>query len=373
MNRESITLIDCLTAANCHPSVARIGEPQSVMLSEAKQPFLSKKDWILQSLRSFRMTILLFWHDFGKGTGLYHEVKFHCFQAACIGIFVSLCLFLFPVKCLSQTDSLSVESTGQCYSTEVTPEEGWHRALQDAEANAIRTALGITVSGQTFQLTSESTKGEKPTDYLSTFSELNTTTTSGRVIAEHIDTSYLSTEGNLPVYNVRIRATVAKDKGEPDPSFQLEIHLDKDVYYDRGEIDRNDAVTFSISASQDCYLYIFDIMSNDSVMLLMPNVYFSDNFYSGAEGTEGFARKLSKLPYDLRVGLPPKKDLTTEMIYVVGLKKKIDFHSSNMTEEASGILPTYQTAILDLQKWLVRIPQDLRTTASAPFTIKRWK
>ncbi len=229
------------------------------------------------------------------------------------------------------------------------------------------------MSGQTFQLTSESTKGEKPTDYLSTFSELNTTTTSGRVIAEHIDTSYLSTEGNLPVYNVRIRATVAKDKGEPDPSFQLEIHLDKDVYYDRGEIDRNDAVKFSISASQDCYLYIFDIMSNDSVMLLMPNVYFSDNFYSGAEGTEGFARKLAKLPYDMRVGLPPKKDLTTEMIYVVALKKKIDFHSSNMTEESSGILPTYQAAILDLQKWLVRIPQDLRTTASAPFTIKRWK
>jgi hypothetical protein len=297
-------------------------------------------------------------------------------------LFCGLCAFfaLFAVMLfsqasavLSQTDSLSVESTGHCYSTEVTPEEGWRRALQDAEANAIRTVLGITVSGHTFQLTSESTKGERPTDYLSTFSELNTTTTSGRVIAEHIDTSYLSTEGNLPVYNVKIRATVARDKGEPDPGFQVEIHLDKDVYYDRGEIDRNDAVKFSVSASQDCYLYIFDIMANDSVMLLMPNVYFADDFYSGADGTEGFARKLAKLPYDLRVGLPPKKDLTTEMIYVVALKKKIDFHSSNMTEESSAILPSYQTAILDLQKWLVRIPQDLRTTASAPFTIRKWK
>ncbi len=29
--------------------------------------------------------------------------------------------------------------------------------------------------------------------------------------------------------------------------------------------------------------------------------------------------------------------------------------------------------ILDLQKWLVRIQQDLRTTASAPFIIKKWK
>jgi len=301
------------------------------------------------------------------------ERLFRGVQKISTGVFVSFILFLFPSKTWSQADSLSVESTGHCYSTEVTPEEGWKRALQDAEANAIRTALGISVSGQTFQLTSESTKGEKPTDYLSTFSELNTTTTSGRVIAERIDSSFLSTEGNLPVYNVKIRATVAKDKGEPDPGFQLEIHLDKDMYYDRGEIDRNDAVKFSISASQDCYLYIFDIMSNDSVMLLMPNVYFADNFYSAAEGKEGFDRKLAKLPYDLKVGLPPRKDLTTEMIYIVALKKKIDFHTSNVTEESSGILPTYQAAILDLQKWLVRIPQDLRATASAPFTIKKWK
>ncbi len=274
---------------------------------------------------------------------------------------------------LAQADSLSLVSTGHCYSTEVTPEEGWRRALQDAESNAIRTALGITVSGNTFQLTSESMKGDKPTDYLSTFSELNTTTTSGRIIAEQIIDSSLTTEGNLPVYAIKIRATVAKDKGEPDPGFQAEIHLDKDVYYDRGDIDRNDAVAFSISATMDCYLYIFDIMANDSVMLIMPNVYFKDNFYSAAEGKEGFDKKLAKLPYDLRVGLPPKKELTTEMIYVVALKKKIDFHSSNMTEESSGILPTYQSAILDMQKWLVRIPQDLRTTASAPFTIKMWK
>jgi hypothetical protein len=321
-----------------------VEQTSNVMLGEAKHPSRAKKRWILRSRRSLRMTI----------------------SVICVLLFVT-------TKSWSQVDSLSLESTGHCYSTEVTPEDGWRRALQDAEANAIRDALGVTVSGHTFQLTSESMKGDKPTDYLSTFSELNTTTTSGRIIAEQIIDSTLSTEGNIPVYSVRIRATVAKDKGETDPAFQVEIHLNKDVYYDRGNIDRNDQVNFAITASEDCYLYIFDIMANDSVMLIMPNVYFKDNFYSSAEGQEGFDRKFAKLPYDLKVGLPPRKDLTTEMIYVVALKKKIDFHSSNMTEKSSGILPTYQSAILDLQKWLVRIPRDLRTTASAPFTIKKWK
>jgi len=335
-----------------------------------KNPILALKEWMLRFTQDYNLD---FFGERGWMMNLRDEVSLNNIRETILGICLVLFLSLLPSKSFSQTDSLSVQATGHCYSTEVTPEDGWRRALQDAEANAIRDALGITVSGQTFQLTSESMKGNKPTDYLSTFSELNTTTTSGRIIAEQILDSTLTTEGNLPVYTVRIKATVAKDKGEPDPGFRAEIRLDKEIYYDRGDIDKNDAVKFSISPSQDCYLYIFDFMANDSVMLLMPNVYFKDNFYSSADGKEGFDKKLAKLPYDLRVGLPPKKDLTTEMIFVVALKKKIDFHSSNMTEESSGILPTYQTAILDLQKWLVRIPQDLRTTASAPFTIKRWR
>jgi len=310
-----------------------------------------------------------------SSTGVSGLGSTQSFFRGLLAFFVPFAFVLFcqVSNVLSQTDSVSIESTGHCYSTEVTPDEGWHRALQDAEASAIRDALGVAVSGHTFQLASESMKGDKPTDYLSTFSELNTTTTSGRIVAERIVDSTLTTESNLPIYSVKIWAMVAKDEGEPDPGFQLEIHLDKDVYYDRGDLDRNDEVNFSISASQDCFLYIFDIMANDSVMLLTPNIYSKDNFYSSIEGAEGFRKKLAKLPFDLRVGLPPKKDLTTEMIYVVALKKPIDFCFSTTAEESSGILPTYQSAILDLQKWLVRIPQDLRTTASAPFTIKKWK
>ena len=352
---------------NCHSEGAQ----------RLKNPFLGFKEWMLRGVYPANSGTQ---HD-SSGCSLEDDDWIYPnHEEDSYGVWMMLSLFLvvftlfsFPLRSYAQSDSLTVESTGHCYSTEVTPEDGWRRALQDAEANAIRDAIGVTVSGHTFQLTSESMKGDKPTNYLSTFSELNTTTTSGRIIAEEILDSALTTEGNLPVYSIKIRATVAKDKGEPDPSFEVEIHLNKDVYYDRGNIDRNDDVGFSISASQDCYLYIFDIMANDSVMLIMPNVYFKDNFYSAMEGQEGFDKKLAKLPYDLRVGLPPKKNLTTEMIYVVALKKKIDFHSSSMTEESSGILPTYQSAILYLQKWLVRIPRDLRTTDSAPFTIKRWK
>ncbi len=271
----------------------------------------------------------------------------------------------------AQTDSVWVKSSGRCISTEVSPEEGWRRAHHDAEANAIRDALGTRVSEETFGLTSEAVSGGTSSGVFSTFSKLNTTTTAGRVIREEVLSRKLGTENEIPSYTVEINALVAKDRGQPDPNFLAELHLDRDTYYDRGSISRNDAVGFSITANQDCYVYIFDVMANDSVMLVIPNAYFTDNFYVAEDGTQGFDAKISKLPFALKVGLPPGKQITTEMLYMVALKNRVDFTSSTMSAGSIGIIPSYKSAILDLQKWLVRIPQDQRTSSSAPFTIKR--
>ncbi len=42
----------------------------SVMLNEVKHPFFRTNKWILQSLRSFRMTFSLFWDNLARmGSG----------------------------------------------------------------------------------------------------------------------------------------------------------------------------------------------------------------------------------------------------------------------------------------------------------------
>lgn len=271
----------------------------------------------------------------------------------------------------AQADTSWVVASGNCYSTDVTPEEGWQRARRDAEANAIRDVLGIKITDETFGVKAESMGSQDNSNYFSVFSELSKSTTSGRIVAEDVLGKTVAIENDNPVYTVKIRAKVAKDLGEPDPSFSVHLRLDKDIYYDRGSPDLNDAVMFSVTASENCYIYLFDIMANDSVLLLIPNQYFTDNYYSAADGPAAFQEKLEKLPIKLRVGLPPGKDISTEMLYLVALKKKVDFYSPHMTSGALGIIPTYRSALLDLQKWLVRIPQNLRTSASASFTIKR--
>ncbi len=271
----------------------------------------------------------------------------------------------------AQSDTSWTEATGRCYSTDVTPDEGWRRARVDAEENAIRDVLGIRITDATFGVKEESVGSDEKSDYFSVFSELSSSTTAGRVVAEQVLTKNLLIENDYPVYTVQIRAKVAKDAGEVDPGFKVDIHLDKSVYLDRGSPDINDAVRFSVTASENCYLYLFDIMSNDSVLLLVPDPYFTDNYYSAADGPAGFQKKLNDLPIKLRVGLPPGKAIATEMLYLVGLKKKVDFFSPHMTSGSLGIIPTYKSALLDLQKWLVMIPQNMRTSASASFTIRK--
>lgn len=271
-----------------------------------------------------------------------------------------------------QVDTTWTVATGRCYSTDATPEEGWRRAQRDAEASAIRDVLGVKITDATFGVKAESMGSDnRESNYFSVFSELSSSTTSGHIIAEDILSKSLNIENEYPVYTVKIRAVVAKDTGKADPGFKVDLQLNKDVYIDRGSPDINDAVKFSVNASENCYLYLFDIMSNDSVLLLIPDPYFTDNYYSVADGPAGFQKKLDALPIKLRVGLPPGKDITTEMLYLVALKKKVNFFSPHMTKGALGIIPTYKSALLDLQKWLVMIPQNMRTSASASFTIKR--
>ncbi len=272
----------------------------------------------------------------------------------------------------AQSDTSWTVATGRCYSTDVTPDEGWRRARLDAEANAVRDILGIRIMDATFGVKAESMgSANVESDYFSVFSELSSSTTAGRVVAEQVLSKNLLIENNYPVYTVQIRAKVAKDTGNPDPGFKVGIHLNKSIYFDRGSPDINDAVKFSVTASENCYLYLFDIMSNDSVLLLIPDRYFTNNLYSAVDGPAGFQKKLNSLPIKLRVGLPPGKNSATEMLYLVALKKRVDFFSPHMTKGALGIIPTYKSAILDLQKWLVMIPQNMRTSASASFTIRK--
>ena len=130
-----------------------------------------------------------------------------------------------------------------------------------------------------------------------------------------------------------LTAKVVEEKGEADPGFNVGINMSRDVYYSRSDvISENDAIEFEIIASKDCYIYLFNIMSSDSVQLVLPNQYIENNFYDTNKAEQEFEKLMNNLGMKFNVYLPADKSMANEAFLVIALKEKIDFTSANFQE-----------------------------------------
>lgn len=280
-----------------------------------------------------------------------------------------LLLFYLAIPLQAQDDW--VYATGLSYGSNITPEEGWKRALDDARSEAIIKALGIEVRQETFGTSYEKTGTIDTAEYGEIFSTLSRSTTSGRIVKEEIIEQIPEFKNNVPIYKTTIRAMVDKEVGVRDPNFQLELLLDRDVYYDRGSFYKNDEINFSLWSNQNCYFYLFNFMSNDSVQLLIPNKYVFDNFYSADDNGKNLKEKIKNSSMKFRVKLPYNREAVSEALYLVAVKEKVDFTSKNFTADGENVIPTYKAAFIDLQSWLIQIPLDSRAETSKIFEIRK--
>ncbi|HEY9167075.1 MAG TPA: hypothetical protein VIS48_13045 [Candidatus Kryptonia bacterium] len=69
-----------------------------------------------------------------------------------------------------------------------------------------------------------------------------------------------------------------------------------------------------------------------------------------SEEPKEFDKKTVCLSISPTVGLSPGKETASEVLYLVALKKRVDFCLSDMTRESVGIVPIYRAAILELQQ-----------------------
>ena len=146
----------------------------------------------------------------------------------------------------------------------------------------------------------------------------------------------------------------------------------RDVYYARSEIPKeNDAIEFRIWASKNCYIYLFNIMSIDSVQLILPNQNVENNFYDTRKDDQEFEKMMKNLGMKFNVYLPQNKNFGREAFLVIALKEKIDFISDNLSKDGLSIIPTYRAAMTDIMTWLIQIPVDMRTEDFASFEIRR--
>ena len=239
----------------------------------------------------------------------------------------------------------------------ITPEKAKEFAIQKACKQAIEFYSGIEISGRVLNIQAEN----QNKILIDNFSSITQQTAQGIIIEKEILKDELISNGNQLLKVITIKVKVDKQKGEKDPSFVLISEINREYFKDGEEME------LSIKSSNDCYLTILNICSNDSVYVIFPNEYRKDNFVKSG--------KLFQLPNsnDKRIGLIfpvnllPNKNEDLEMIKIIATKQKIDF-SSVYSFSAYG---TYQSALVDLQKWLLKIPRNEIEEVDLPYFISK--
>lgn len=186
-------------------------------------------------------------------------------------------LLLLSTQLCGQDDGWS-EAEGQASLESMTQIQARTAALNVARAEAVRLVAGVKLKVETFRHQSEVTLNQKSIALQDFFATLNREVAYGQIVNETVvlDTisRYVLEAGMSPqlYYRVKIRALVKLDKGEPDPAFEVRANTNRTSY------DEHDRMTITVRPSKNCYLYVFNLLANDSLLVLFLNLYMQDNY-----------------------------------------------------------------------------------------------
>ena len=280
-------------------------------------------------------------------------------------ILLKLIAFLYFLSSitLNAQEGRWVQTEGDCFITNITYEEAVSKAITKAEIKALEEVAGVYVTGLTTRILSETMTASGVSDFEDHFSKFNLLMNAGKILKKEIIQITTEVENNLPKVIVKLNTFVVPEEGKPDPTFRAEIVLDKSYYFDNNPRlgQGGEEIKFKLKATQDCYLYLFNLMSYDSVQLIFPNKYIKDNRYVLGKEEQKFERQMRAINMKFYAEIPPDKNEVWEGFFLVALKEKIDFTSNNFSSDGNNIIPTYRAAFEDMMHWLIKVPIDKRT------------
>ncbi|MBC8233815.1 DUF4384 domain-containing protein [bacterium] len=279
-----------------------------------------------------------------------------------------------------------VDAIGEYHQgPDMTTDEAQGIALKQARNNAIARRCGRAISAQTLQL-----KSETQQDFHESFIQLSQSTVYGKIVDEKEpiwkpveNVQFRPGEPPIPLYCVSLRAKVAKEEGKTDPSFQVTLKLNN------GKVTflEGDEMVLYITPTKDCYITVFNVLSDGTVLILFPPKGLPSSEAKGHKQQVAPGRKRFSIPSEaerqqgvrFRVGLLPGKKKDTEYVRVVATKDDIPFlpkDTEAFTPEIAilkgkVVLPTYKSALEEINRWLVSIPLDGRTFDMQQYEIRK--
>ncbi len=283
--------------------------------------------------------------------------------------FALLMMLMIPLGLLAQPSSQSNTAVTEGFASmaAMTQPQARTAALNEARAEAVRIIAGVKIQSENIGIKSESMQDGKTISMQDFFASVNRDVAYGHVVNEEVleegPVTYTNIPGKPPqlYYRVKIRAQVALEQGEPDPTFSLEVKTNKTIYRE------NETMTIDIKATQNCYVYVFNIMANDSLVILFPNLYMQNNRLKADSTLHLMPEGLS-----LQVSLLPGMQRATELIYVVATKQRYKFAPECSDEDqVLRSTATQGFAFIELPRWLANIPPDQRTDRVVAYEIYR--
>jgi hypothetical protein len=236
------------------------------------------------------------------------------------------------------------EVKGTAVIQNISPEDAEKKAILNACRDAIQYYSGVEISERTLDLQAAG-HGKVIIDH---FSSLTSQTIGGIILEKNILHKEIKTDGNNLVNLVVLRVKVGKQEGQKDPYFHLNAHLNSDTFKEGEELE------LTARASKDCYITVLNICSDDSVNVLFPNQYRSDNFLKAGDIFKLPSRVDKMMGLSFPVTLANGKECDVEMIKVLATKEEISLVESH-TFSPYG---TYKMALKKLLNWLIKIPRS---------------
>ena len=287
---------------------------------------------------------------------------------------ISFIRLIFILIILLTQGTTSAEDKGSWFQGEACVYLGnisWNDAKNDAlnraMNNALEKASGIEIRASQLSLVVENSNVEEITDI---FASMIRTQTQGKII-QIKDTTFIT--NNQPKSPPQICVSglfkIKFQTNSPDPEFLLDMKINNDM----GAVNFKDGenITIDIQSSKDCYLTIFNLYENDSLLILFPNQFLKNSFIPANTSVSIFPDSLQKKGISLKVGLLPGKDTDAEVLLAVATLNKRPFPVFFTKENPYGDFRHFSDALISINKWLLDIPADERTEAMLVYNIYR--
>ncbi|MFH1213127.1 MAG: DUF4384 domain-containing protein [Candidatus Neomarinimicrobiota bacterium] len=277
------------------------------------------------------------------------------------GVFL---FFLTPNPGFGQSSTIKVAvDTAMVFDSHISVAEAKNKTLAFARECAIKMAVPeeVMTSSVLTDLRAETGRQAQEQTAINIFA---ISTQVGFIVDEKIITAAPAFENEMLKYHVKLQATVEPTRGERNPSLSLDLSVNRNV------LKSGEPLIITAKSTENGYLYLFDFLADNSVLMMFPNPISPDNSIRADIPLQIPTANEQKKGISYKVQADPNKNVTAEAIFGVFCKNRIaEIDKFQTVRKDFTVFTAGQESFTNFQKWLVRVPLSQRVEKVVPIQI----